>query len=156
MNGHQSSAAGDAGFVTKPSLTVKRRLNAPPAKVYAAWTDPEKNSSMVCTRECQDRFGAGGHRRADRRPLPHQLLYRRRVLRSRRRLSRGGAEPAAGVQLGVAFDAGTRIAVTISLKPDGDGTLLTLHHEQFFDSAARDSHERGWTGMLDKLEKYIA
>jgi uncharacterized protein YndB with AHSA1/START domain len=46
--------------------------------------------------------------------------------------------------------------VTISLKPDGDGTLLTLHHEQFFDSAARDSHERGWTGMLDKLEKYIA
>ena len=24
----------------KPSLTLKRRLNAPPAKVYAAWTDP--------------------------------------------------------------------------------------------------------------------
>src|SRR3982074_2057627 len=38
----KSSPAGDAGFVTKPSLTVKRRLNAPPAKVYAAWTDPEK------------------------------------------------------------------------------------------------------------------
>jgi hypothetical protein len=28
----------------------------------------------------------------------------------RRRLSRGSAEPAAGVQLGVAFDAGARIA----------------------------------------------
>ena len=27
---------------TKPSLTIKRRLNAPPAKVFAAWTDPEK------------------------------------------------------------------------------------------------------------------
>ncbi len=26
----------------KPSLTLKRRLNAPPQKVYAAWTDPEK------------------------------------------------------------------------------------------------------------------
>src|SRR5262245_61851058 len=26
----------------KPSLTLKRRLNAPPAKVFAAWTDPEK------------------------------------------------------------------------------------------------------------------
>ena len=24
----------------KPSLTLKRRFNAPPAKVYAAWTDP--------------------------------------------------------------------------------------------------------------------
>jgi uncharacterized protein YndB with AHSA1/START domain len=32
--------------------------------------------------------------------------------------------------------------VTVSLKPDGDGTLLTLHHEQLFDSAARDGHER--------------
>ena len=27
---------------TKPSLTLKRRFNAPPAKVFAAWTDPEK------------------------------------------------------------------------------------------------------------------
>src|SRR5436190_14151392 len=27
---------------TKPSLTLKRRLKAPPAKVYDAWTDPTK------------------------------------------------------------------------------------------------------------------
>ena len=27
---------------TKPSLTVKRRFKASPAKVFAAWTDPEK------------------------------------------------------------------------------------------------------------------
>ena len=46
--------------------------------------------------------------------------------------------------------------VTVSLKPDGNGTLLTLHHEQFFDQAARDAHERGWSGMLDKLEAYFA
>ena len=26
----------------KPSLTIKRRFNAPPEKVFAAWTDPEK------------------------------------------------------------------------------------------------------------------
>ena len=26
----------------KPSLTIKRRLNAPPEAVYAAWTDPKK------------------------------------------------------------------------------------------------------------------
>ena len=26
----------------KPSLTLKRRLNAPAEKVYAAWTEPEK------------------------------------------------------------------------------------------------------------------
>ena len=26
----------------KPSLTIKRRFNAPPEKVFAAWADPEK------------------------------------------------------------------------------------------------------------------
>ena len=31
-----------ASLAIKPSLTLKRRLNAPPEKVYAAWTDPEK------------------------------------------------------------------------------------------------------------------
>ena len=46
--------------------------------------------------------------------------------------------------------------VTVSLKPDGDGTLLTLHHEQLFDQAARDAHEHGWIGTLDKLEKHLA
>ena len=31
-----------ANVLIEPSLTLKRRLNAPPEKVYAAWTDPEK------------------------------------------------------------------------------------------------------------------
>ncbi len=43
--------------------------------------------------------------------------------------------------------------VTVLLKPDGEGTLLTLTHEQFADEAARDGHRAGWTGALDKLEK---
>ncbi len=46
--------------------------------------------------------------------------------------------------------------MTGSLKPDGDGTLLTLTHEQFFDSSARDGHERGWNGALDKLQNVLA
>ena len=43
--------------------------------------------------------------------------------------------------------------VTIDLKPDGDSTILTLTHEQFFDEKARDDHRRGWTLALDNLEK---
>jgi uncharacterized protein YndB with AHSA1/START domain len=46
--------------------------------------------------------------------------------------------------------------VTVALKSDGDGTLLSLHHEQLFDEAARDGHESGWIGTLDKLEKFVA
>ena len=46
--------------------------------------------------------------------------------------------------------------VTITLAPDGDGTLLTLHHEQFFDEPARDGHQRGWTGTLEKLDRFLS
>ncbi len=46
--------------------------------------------------------------------------------------------------------------VTVLLKPDGDGTLLTITHEQFLDEAARDRHQHGWSGALDKLEKFVA
>ena len=31
--------------------------------------------------------------------------------------------------------------VTVLIKPDGAGAILTLIHEQFFDEAARDRHE---------------
>jgi uncharacterized protein YndB with AHSA1/START domain len=29
-------------MAAKPSLTIRRRLDAPPAQVYAAWTDPKQ------------------------------------------------------------------------------------------------------------------
>ena len=46
--------------------------------------------------------------------------------------------------------------VTVSIKPDGAGSLLTLTHEQFFDEPARDRHEHGWIGCLNKLERYLS
>jgi len=46
--------------------------------------------------------------------------------------------------------------VTVTLKPDGDGTMLTLLHEMFFDQDACDRHRTGWTGTLDKLERLFA
>jgi uncharacterized protein YndB with AHSA1/START domain len=46
--------------------------------------------------------------------------------------------------------------VTLTFKPDGTGTLMTLLHEQFFDEDARDRHQGGWTSAVDKLEQYLA
>jgi uncharacterized protein YndB with AHSA1/START domain len=45
--------------------------------------------------------------------------------------------------------------VVVTIKPDGDGCILTLHHEQFFDEAARDGHKAGWTGTLEKLARVV-
>jgi len=46
--------------------------------------------------------------------------------------------------------------VTVTVAKDGEGSILTLLHEQFFDQQARDGHLRGWTGTLDKLEQYFS
>ncbi len=152
----KSSTAANAGLVTRPSLTVKRRLNAPPAKVYAAWTDPQKIIRW---------FG-----RPDAKPDSFQADIDARV-GGRFRISFstddeyyevGGAYREVVPNERLVFSWAWHSTperesqVTVSLKPDGDGTLLTLHHEQLFDAAARDGHERGWIGSLEKLANYVA
>jgi uncharacterized protein YndB with AHSA1/START domain len=152
----KSSTAADAGLVTRPSLTLKRRLNAPPAKVYAAWTNPQKIVRWFGRSDAKpDSFQAdidarvGGRFRisfsTDDEYYEVGGVYREVVPNERLVFSWAWhSTPERESQ------------VTVSLKPDGDGTLLTLHHEQLFDAAARDGHERGWIGSLEKLANYVA
>jgi uncharacterized protein YndB with AHSA1/START domain len=140
---------------TKPSLTIKRRLNAPPAKVFAAWTDPEKIMRW---------FGPGEvrciHAIFELRPGGKFEIIAQ---------SPGGETHHVG---GVVREVVTHqklvytwawksmpereSLVTVLFKPDGDGTLLTLTHEQFVDEGARDRHNAGWNGALEKLEKLLS
>ena len=150
------SSVADAGVVTRPSLTLKRRLNAAPAKVYAAWTDPEKiarwfGPAQVVAGSVRADIDAriGGRYRVSFKMQDgehHEVagVYREMVPNQRLAFSWAWHSTPERESL-----------VTVSLKPDGDGTLLTLHHEQLFDFAARDGHEGGWIGTLDKLEKYL-
>ena len=48
-----------------------------------------------------------------------------------------------------------RTLVTFRLTPFDGGTELTLTHEHLPDTTARDSHERGWIGLLDKLPIFL-
>jgi uncharacterized protein YndB with AHSA1/START domain len=152
----KSSAAGDAGLSTRPSLSFERRLNASPDKVYAAWTDPEKIIRWFGRSDAKaDSFRAeiearvGGRFRVsfstDSEYYEVGGVYREVVPSQRLVFSWVWHSTPERESL-----------VTVSLKPDGDGTLLTLHHEQLFDQPARDGHERGWIGALDKLEGFIA
>ena len=152
----KSGAAGDAGLVGRQSLTFKRRLNAAPAKVYAAWTDPKKIIHW---------FG-----RADAKPRSFQAEIDART-GGRYRISFstddeyyevGGVYREVVPNQRLVFSWAWHSTpereslVTVTLKPDGAGTLLTLSHEKFFDQAAADGHRNGWTGSLDRLEKYVA
>ena len=140
---------------TKPSLTLKRRLNAPPAKVYGAWTDPAQIARWFGPAQAET-LRAETDVRVDGR---YRIVMR---------TPDGEEHDVSGVYREVVpneklvFTWAWRTTpereslVTITLKGDGTGTMLTLTHEQFFDEPARDRHQSGWSGALDKLEKYLA
>ena len=141
---------------TKPSLTLKRRFKAPPAKVFAAWTEPEKIKRW---------FGPGRrrvHPRGVRPACRRQIHYRGDRRRAARptRFWASMREVVPGARLvytwAWASTPERESLVTVVFKPEGDGTLLTLTHAQFFDEDARDRHQQGWAGALDKMEKFFA
>jgi uncharacterized protein YndB with AHSA1/START domain len=140
---------------TKPSLTLKRRFNAPPEKVFAAWTDPEKvkrwmgpEGVTVLSAETDARVGGKYHWVA-RTPdgETHEVSGSYREVVPNEKLVFTWAWKSTPERVS---------QVTVTLRPDGSGTLLTLTHEQFFDDEARDRHRHGWTGSLDKLERLFA
>ena len=140
-----------------PSLTLKRKLSAPAEKVFAAWTDPEKIVHWFGPAET-----AGGSVRAD---MDVRVGGRYRISfkgQDGEYHEVGGAYREVVPNERLVFSWAWHSTpereslVTITLKPDGDATMLTLHHERFFDEKARDGHERGWTGTLEKLARYLS
>ena len=143
-------------MLTKPSLTLKRRLKATPAKLFQAWTDPEKivrwfgpHETVAGSVRAEVDVRPGGRYRMNFETDDgerHQVggVYREVVPDSRLVFTWAWHSTPERESL-----------VTVTIVPDGEGSLLTLHHEQFFDQKARDGHERGWTGTLDKLERFF-
>jgi uncharacterized protein YndB with AHSA1/START domain len=139
----------------KPSLTIKRRFNAPPAKVFAAWTDPEKvkrwmGPGAVVVLSAENDVRTGGRYRwlmqsPDGQEHDVRGVYREVIPNEKLVFTWAWLTTPERDSL-----------VTITLKSDGDGTLMTLTHEQFFDEDARDRHNQGWTGAMDKLDKYLS
>ncbi|MGB3389379.1 MAG: SRPBCC domain-containing protein [Pseudaminobacter sp.] len=142
-------------MVEKPSLTLKRRLKATPRKVYEAWTKAEKMSAWwgpqdgdeVLLLETDVRVGGRFHivfRGIDGEEHSVSGTYREVVPDEKLVFSWAWRSTPERESL-----------VTIALRPEGEGTMLTLTHEQFFDEKARDNHRTGWMGALDKLERHF-
>lgn len=143
-------------MASKPSLALKRRLKAPPAQIYKAWTQPEKMTQW---------WGVSGHPKT---PIAETDLRVGGRFRVQFWGQDGQHHSVSGIYREVVPDRRLVFSwawqstperesqVTVDLKPDGDGTILTLTHEQFFSEQARDDHRAGWTVSLDRLERLYA
>ena len=145
-----------AKLETKPSLTIERHYPVAPEKVWRAWTDPQALSQW---------FGPGG-------PQPVSVADLDVRVGGRFRIVFGGAQgkdhECAGIYREVVPNrklvftwcwpntTPDRVSqITILFRPDGGGTDLKFLHEQFFDQAARDGHQHGWSESFIKLEVFL-
>jgi uncharacterized protein YndB with AHSA1/START domain len=142
------------------SLTLVRRIAARPSTVFDSLTMPDgiacwwgPDDGPVVLAETDVRMGG-------------RFRVRFRMLDGSEHESSGEyVEVEKPVRLvmswrwthgGEADEAGEESRVEFSLRPIDTGTELTLTHSRLQTEVSRDSHGRGWTGSLDKLERHFA
>jgi uncharacterized protein YndB with AHSA1/START domain len=136
-------------------LVVRRTIRASAERIFQAWTQPEQLCAwwgprpVTCSGAEVD-LRVGGRYRilnllADGTTLaiegafehvdpPHKLVYTWQVGRLAEETSR----------------------VTVRFEPRGAATEVIVVHEQIASPAVRDSHEQGWRGCFDGLERHFA
>lgn len=134
--------ARDAG----PALVIRRVLPAPPAAVFAAWTDPASLARWMAlggaaTATLDLRVGGGFRIVMDGPDRPHVYMGEYLAIEPPTRLVFTWRSAHTG-------DATTR--VTVLMQPCAGGTDLTLIHAQLPGEAV-GPHRAGWTHLLDRL-----
>ncbi len=139
------------------SLTLVRRIAARPETVFEAMTSPEgimqwwgPDAGPVLLAESDPRVGG-------------RFRVRFRMLDGSEHESSGEyveVEPPLRAAMTWRWtaggDDGGKSCVVFELRPVDGGTELTFTHSQLGSDAARDSHERGWSGAIDKLDAMFA
>jgi uncharacterized protein YndB with AHSA1/START domain len=141
---------------TETTLNLRRTFKAPRETVFRAWTDPEELKKWwgpegYATPSAEVELRVGGKYRLGMRKLPDgEIFYLSgfyREVRPPDRLVytwRWEAEPDMGETL-----------VTVEFREAGDSTEVVLTHEFFPTEKARNEHDRGWNGCLDRLAKAL-
>lgn len=142
------------------SLTLVRRIAAHPSIVFDALTAPDgircwwgPDDGPVLIAETDVRVGG-------------RFRVRFRMLDGTEHESSGEyieiARPTRlvmswrWVEGGETGEAGEASRVEVDLRPIDIGTELTFTHDRLQTVASRGSHEWGWNGALDKLERHFA
>ena len=141
----------------KFSLEIKRFINAPRARVYAAWTDPAQlkqwfGPENVQTRELIANARVGGEFAWD---LTNPEGEKMTCLGEYRELQPGKKIVFTWQWQNDEDWTNHTSTVTVELSDRDGGTELRLMHEQLPNERSRDGHNEGWNSALDKLEKFV-
>ncbi|HEV7365545.1 MAG TPA: SRPBCC domain-containing protein [Gemmatimonadales bacterium] len=140
---------------TQPTwqLQVRRVFPVSPERLFRAWTTPEElkrwhapDPLTVPLVEIDLRVG-GSYRIHMREPggIEHRVGGTYRVVDPPRRL----------VYTWKHDNEDTVTQVTLEFKPQGSGTELVLTHEGFPSEDDRNSHEQGWTSILERVAREL-
>jgi uncharacterized protein YndB with AHSA1/START domain len=130
------------------SLVLVRRIRAPVARVFAAWTDIDSLRRFMCpgqttVGEIAADIREGGAFRIvmmdEGRPIEHSGVY---VRIERPRLLAFTWTSAV---------AGPDTLVTLTFDAEGTDTVLRLEHERLPSAEARRLHGMGWRSILEKV-----
>lgn len=137
-----------------PSVTIVRRIKAPPAKVWAAITQPD-----LMMQWWGPDAGPTLNVVADVHPGGRFSVVFRLLNGEKHNPTGFYQEVVPERRLVFTWELpGTqerKSLVTFQLEPSDGGTLLTLTHENLPDEDLRNSHEQGWNGLLDKLPVFL-
>jgi uncharacterized protein YndB with AHSA1/START domain len=141
----------------KTSLEIRRVINAPRNRVYQAWTDPAQLKEWwgpegVRTRNFTADARVGGKYRWD---LVNQEGEEMTAFGEYRELV-----PGKKIVFTWKWDddeawENKNSVVTIELSDCDGGTEVRLIHVQLPSEESRDRHNEGWSGVLDRLEKFF-
>jgi len=143
------------GAAERPALTLRRHYRVGPEKVWRAWTDPQAlklwfgPEEIVLVPIAEIDLRVGGRFRVAMRAADgetHDVSGTYLEVEPNRKLVFTWAWRSTPER---------ESRVTLRIEPDANGCELVLLHEQFFDEAARDAHEHGWSGALVKLEGWL-
>jgi uncharacterized protein YndB with AHSA1/START domain len=141
----------------KASLEVKRVINAPRDRVYAAWTDPAQlrqwfGPENVQTHNLVADTRVGGKFQWDLiNPEGEEM-----TVAGEYRELQPGRKVVFTWQWQDDEDWERRESiVTVEFSDCDGGTEVRLIHEQLPSEESRDRHSEGWTSLLKKLEKFV-
>lgn len=144
---------------TETSLQLKRIFAAPREKVFRAWTQPEElrqwfaPTEEYSVRDAEVDLKVGGKYRIAMKhrdeKISHVVVGTFREVRPLEKLVYTWHWEEAGPEA-------PEMLVTVEFHDRGGSTEIVLTHEFFPDDKARDEHNKGWTGCLDRLAKFLS